>query len=64
MKDEVICPHCEKPQSDCNNGGDPDPWWNGEDDMFELECDGCGKPFILETCWSPTFETFEKDKDE
>lgn len=60
MDTSVICPHCDKEQSDITNGNDPGPWWNGQDDTFDLKCDGCNKEFILETNWCPTFETFTK----
>lgn len=62
MNDGVICPYCQHEASDCTNGGDPGPWWNGEDDSFDLECDACGKDYVLETCWSPSFETSKKDE--
>lgn len=63
--DFVECPYCEKEQSDCHNGGDPGPWWNGKDDRFKVTCSNCNKKFILETCWSPTFESFTlEDGDE
>lgn len=63
MSDLVVCPHCEMEQRDCVNGGDPGPWWNGEDDTFKLKCDYCKETFWLSTNWSPKFETF-KTEDE
>jgi len=58
MEDELICAYCESEVSDIHNGGDPGPWWNGEDDEFKTKCASCGKEFIVKTTWSPTFETF------
>lgn len=57
-QDSVLCPFCDKEQSDIMNGGDPGPWWNGKDDYFEVDCDTCKKKFGLDTSWSPIFETY------
>lgn len=53
-----ICPHCEKVQSDCTNGGDHGEWWHNEfipDGDCETECDGCRKPFVVRVDWTPRF---------
>lgn len=40
-------------------GGDPGPWWDGEDGAFEVTCNSCKRDFALETCWHPRFETYK-----
>ena len=60
-EDYVTCPYCEYEVPDCTNGEDPGPWWNGEDDNFEVKCFSCKKNFALETCWHPRFETFKME---
>lgn len=59
INDFVICPYCQHEQSDCTNGGNPGPWWNGEDDSFEVICGSCKQKFVLDTYWYPRFETFK-----
>lgn len=63
---DVNCPYCGAEQNDVGNGCDPGPWW--EDDYFpngdcDTECDSCGKSFVVEVEWTPSFETRPADLD-
>jgi hypothetical protein len=58
MDQDINCPHCGTQQSDVHNGGDPGPWWNNAylpDGDCDVECDECGKPFVVEVEWTPVF---------
>lgn len=56
---DILCPHCGEAQMDCHNGGDPGSWWGTEhipEGACEVDCDHCGKEFIVTISWTPTFE--------
>jgi len=52
------CPHCDKVQSDCTNGGDPGEWYHDQyipDGDCETECTNCRREFVVRVDWTPTF---------
>ncbi len=57
--DYVICPYCGAAME--TNVGYPDFPEIYEEGNHELECDECGKPFILNTRVSYSWETEKKD---
>lgn len=57
QEDGLICPYCQHEISDVHNGGDPGPWWNGEDSEIEHECESCSRSFLVKSEWSPKFES-------
>jgi hypothetical protein len=58
----VICPYCDAPYPDVGYGGDPGPWWDGQDGHFEVLCKECGLEILINTVWSPRFECYKREE--